>query len=167
MPMKNSHLARRRAVVGYALLEALVAVVVAAVGFIGAARMQTFGLTLNNSALSRQKATLLGYQMADRVRGNGAAGMVAYNNPARGATSCVNSECTPAQLAVADVTLWQNDVAAQLPGGTGVVCVDSTPNDGLAAPGDPMCDGVGQVLAVKVWWTDNVNTTRFVTVIRP
>jgi type IV pilus assembly protein PilV len=165
--MKNRVRARRRAVVGYALLEALVAVVVAAVGFIGAARMQTFGLTLNNSALSRQKATLLGYQMTDRVRGNAAAGVAAYNNSAPGATTCLNSACTPGQLAGADLTQWQADVAAQLPGGQGVVCIDSTPSDGDAAPGDPMCDGVGQVLAVKVWWTDNISTTRFVTVIRP
>jgi type IV pilus assembly protein PilV len=165
--MNKRHRAKRRAMVGYALLEALVAVVVAAVGFIGAARMQTFGLTLNNSALSRQKATLLGYQMADRMRGNAAAGMAAYNNPARGDTTCLDSGCTPAQLAVADVTQWQDDVAAQLPGGKGVVCIDNTPNDMDATPLDPKCDGAGQVLAIKVWWTDNVNTTQFVTVVRP
>ncbi len=155
----------RRTVAGYALLEALVAVIVASVGFIGAARMQTAGMSLSNSAQSRQKATLLGYQMTDRIRANRAgfeAGL--YNNPSTGSTSCLASGCTPAQLATADVGEWLGDVAA-LPGGTGKVCIDNTPNDGTAAV--PQCDGVGNVIAVKIWWIDNVAETRFVTAIRP
>ena len=68
--MKRAMASKKRSAAGYALLEALVAIVIAAVGFIGAARMQTFGLTMNNSTQARQKATLLGYQMADRIRAN-------------------------------------------------------------------------------------------------
>jgi type IV pilus assembly protein PilV len=156
---------KARRVAGYALLEALVAVIVAAVGFIGAARMQTLGMALGNSAQSRQKATLLGYQMTDRIRANRVAfdgGL--YNDPSAGATTCLSSGCTPAQLAAADVGQWLADVAV-LPSGTGKVCVDSTPEDGTAAA--PACDGVGNVIAVKIWWTDNVAATRFVTVVRP
>ena len=67
---KRSRLASFRGAAGYALLEAMVAVLIAAVGFIGAARMQTLGMSLGNSAQSRQKATLLGYQMTDRIRAN-------------------------------------------------------------------------------------------------
>lgn len=155
-----------RGVAGYALLEALIAVVVASVGFIGAARMQTVGMSLSNSAQSRQKATLLVYQMTDRIRANRAGfdgGL--YDNPSAGATSCLTTGgCNPAQLAAADVGEWLADVAA-LPGGTGRVCIDSTPNDGTAAT--PLCDGVGNAIAVKIWWTDNVAETRFVTAVRP
>ena len=158
----------RRAAAGYALLEALVAVVVAAVGFIGAARMQTLGLTLNNSAQSRQKATLLGYQMADRIRANKLAfNAGAYNSPTGGATTCLATGCTPAALAAADVSEWKADVAAQLPSGTGVVCVDSTPDDAGATPTVPKCDGIGKVIAIKIFWTDTVGTSRFVSVVRP
>jgi type IV pilus assembly protein PilV len=153
---------------GYALLEALIAVLIAAVGFVGAARMQTLGLTMNNSTQARQKATLLGYQMADRIRAN-QAGMTAhaYDAPAAGATSCLysGSGCTPAQLAVADVAEWQADIASQLPAATGVVCLDSTPDDGDAVT--PLCDGLGNVIAVKLWWTDKVGTPRFVVSVRP
>ena len=159
---------QRRAVVGYALLEALVAVVVAAVGFIGAARMQTLGLTLNNSAQSRQKATLLGYQMADRIRANRLAFVSgAYNSPTAGATTCLDTGCTPAALAAADMGEWQGDVAAQLPSGVGVVCVDSTPGDADATPAVPKCDGIGKVIAIKIFWTDTIGTSRFVSVVRP
>jgi type IV pilus assembly protein PilV len=165
--MMMSNTRQRRAAAGYALLEALVAVIVAAVGFIGAARMQTLGMSLGNSAQSRQKATLLGYQMTDRIRAN-KLGFEAgqYNDAANnGATTCLSTGCTPTQLAAADVAQWATELGTSLPGGTGKVCIDSTPEDGTAAT--PACDGVGNVIAVKIWWTDNVAATRFVTVVRP
>lgn len=166
MSMMISVPVRRRRVGGYALLEALVAVVVLSIGFIGAARMQTVGIKLNNSAQSRQKANLLVYQMTDRIRSN-LQGFVdgRYNNVAIGSATCLTTGCTPATLAIADMTEWSADVAAQLPSGTGVVCVDSTPDDGVA--GAPACDGIGFKLAVKVFWTDSVASSRFVTVLRP
>lgn len=159
---------RRSAQAGYVLLEALVAVVIASVGFIGAARMQTLGLAMNNSAQVRQKATLLGYQMADRIRANQAGVSVhAYDRPSAGPTDCFSnsSGCTPLQLAGADVSEWQSEIATQLPAGLGVVCLDSTPDDGDAAT--PLCDGIGNVIAVKVWWTDKIGTPRFVVSFRP
>ena len=156
--------ARRMA--GYALLEALVAVVVASVGFIGAARLQTLGMKMNSSAQFRQKAVLLTYQMTDRVRANRIGfGAGAYDNPVGGNKACLAAGCTPAELAVADMTEWSEDIAGQLPGGSGVVCVDSTPNDGTAAA--HACDGVGSNLAVKIWWTDTAGASQFVAAIRP
>jgi len=153
---------------GYVLFEALIAVAIAAVGFIGAARMQTLGLAMNNSTQARQKATLLGYQMADRIRAN-QAGVTAhaYDLPSAGATACLVAAtgCTPAQLASADVGEWQAEIASQLPGATGVVCLDSTPDDGDAAA--PLCDGAGNIIAVKVWWVDKIGTPRFVVSVRP
>jgi type IV pilus assembly protein PilV len=158
----------RRSQGGYVLLEALVAVVIASVGFIGAARMQTIGLSMNNSAQVRQKATLLGYQMADRIRANqvGVAAH-AYDRPTAGPVACLVAAtgCTPTQLAAADVGEWQGEIASQLPTGTGVVCLDSTPDDGDAA--SPQCDGLGNVIAVKLWWVDKVGTPRFVVSVRP
>ncbi|MDQ2928354.1 MAG: type IV pilus modification protein PilV [Pseudomonadota bacterium] len=156
----------RRRVQGYVLLEALVAVVVASVGFIGAARMQTVGMKMNTSSAIRQKAVLLTYQMTDRIRANRTGfGSGAYDNPAIGSSDCLNSGCSAAQLAVADMTDWTADIEDQLPDGSGVVCIDSTPNDGTA--GAPACDGIGNLLAVKVWWTDSMGITQFVTVVRP
>ena len=170
MRRMNPRRLRRRAV-GYALLEALVAVVVAAVGFIGAARMQTFGMVLSNSAQSRQKAVLLAYQMTDRIRANRDGFKKGYyNNPGTGGSvACLAAAggCTSAELAAADVTLWLAEVATQLPLGQGMLCLDSTPNDAGAVPGDWKCDGIGDALAVKVAWTDTASATMFVTVARP
>jgi type IV pilus assembly protein PilV len=163
-----SRRSQRRAQAGYVLLEALVAVVVASVGFIGAARLQTLGMAMNNSAQVRQKATLLGYQMADRIRAN-QAGMTAhaYDRPSAGDPSCLAlaTGCTPAQLAGADIAQWQAEITAQLPAGVGVVCLDSTPDDGDFDV--PQCDGAGNVIAVKVWWVDKAGTPRFVVSVRP
>ena len=166
MSARSASLRRREG--GYVLFEALIAVVIAAVGFIGAARMQTLGLAMNNSAQARQKATLLGYQMADRIRANQAGVSArAYDQPTAGATDCLvaTTGCTPTQLAAADVAEWEAEIAAQLPSATGVVCLDSTPDDGAAAA--PLCDGVGNVIAVKLWWVDKLGTPRFVVSVRP
>jgi type IV pilus assembly protein PilV len=156
---------KRRGVGGYALLEALVAVVVASVGFIGAARLQTVGIKMNSSSQLRQKAVLLAYQMTDRIRAN-RGGAAAYHLVAPGAMACLTAPagCTSAQLAVADMTEWSADIAGQLPGGTGRVCVDSTaPAAGALAA----CDGLGEMIVVQVSWTDAIGTTRFNAVLRP
>ena len=168
MQLRIKKLPRARvALAGYALIEALVAVIVASVGFIGAARMQTLGMSLGNSAQSRQKATLLGYQMTDRIRAN-QLGKTAYYAPANnGATTCLASSCSPPELAAADVAQWAAEVAATLPGGVGVVCRDKTPEDGTAAAAACDPDPTSDIIAVKIWWTDNVATTRFVTMVLP
>jgi len=48
------------------------------------------------------------------------------------ATTCFGAaaNCTPANVASADLWSWQQKVASQLPGGEGVVCNDNTPGDG-------------------------------------
>ena len=152
---------------GYALLEALIAVLVTSVGFIGAARLQTLGMSFSSTAGLRQKATLLVDQMTDRMRANH-VGMKsnAYDKPTVGSTACLSTGCTPAQLAQADMAEWKADIEAQLPGGAGIVCIDDSPDDGTIAA--PACSGgTGRVLAVKVWWTDKLRDNRFTTAVRP
>ena len=151
---------------GYALVEALIAIVIASVGFIGAARLQTVGLKMSSSSNLRQKAVFLTYQMSDRIRAN-RIGMGAgnYNNPSIGSATCMTTGCTPSELAVADMTEWSEDIRNQLPGGIGVVCLDSTPTDGSGAA--PACDGLGSMLVVKVWWTDAIGNSQFNSEVRP
>ena len=177
MHMRTRPHAGYRGAVGYALLEALIAVIVASVGFIGAARMQALGMKFGNSAQSRQKATLLAYQMSDRIRANREGFKAnAYSNPAdngTGSKACLSDSAgcsTPALMAAADLREWLDDVAAQLPDGKGVVCKDSTasaPEDLIATFAAPACDNTGDTIAIKIWWTDSVDSTRFVTMVQP
>ena len=112
---------RVRQVAGFALLEALVAVLVSCVGFIGAVRMQTLGMKMNTSSQLRQKAVLLTYQMTDRIRANRTGfGSGAYDNPSVGSMTCLSTGCTPAQLAVADMTARRSasvNIAVSRPSG--------------------------------------------------
>jgi type IV pilus assembly protein PilV len=78
--------------------------------------------------------------------------------------------CTPAQLAADDLFDWQAQLNAALPQGTGVVCIDSTPDDGNG--GRAACDGVGTAYAVKEFWAKPTRGTvpvpqRFSTSVRP
>ena len=164
--------ASRRAQTGSGLLESLISILVVSVGFLGFAGLQLNGLSAANDSLFRTKAVYLSYQMADRVRANlPAAGAGAYNNftsqtaPSPGCTVTIN--CTPSQMAANDFAEWLTEVqsATVLPSGAGVICLDSTPDDGT--PSSPACDGQGNVLTIKLWWDEKGTQHRFVTTFRP
>ncbi len=57
---------------GFTLIEILVAVVILSIGLLGVASLQVQGLRNNQSAYLRSQATLLAYDMADRMRTNSA-----------------------------------------------------------------------------------------------
>ena len=68
-------------------------------------------------------------------------------------------------MAQLDYTLWSGTLGRELPTGTGVVCLDSTPDDGSAA--DPACSGAGGMLAVKVFWSERGQVARLSVAVRP
>jgi type IV pilus assembly protein PilV len=71
-------------------------------------------------------------------------------------------------MAANDVALWEASVAANLPLGGAVVCLDATPDDGT--PAVPACDSSGNIYAVKIWWDDNRNgaaNQRYVMTFQP
>jgi type IV pilus assembly protein PilV len=157
---------------GSGLIESLVSILVVSIGFLGFAGLQINGLAAANDSLFRSKAVYLSYQMADRVRANlPAANTGAYNNftsqtpPSPGCTVSVN--CTPAQMATNDYAEWLTEIqsASVLPAGGGVICLDSTPDDGT--PSSPACDGQGNVLSIKLWWDEKGQQHRFVSTFRP
>ncbi len=163
---------------GFTLMEVLIAMVVLSIGLLGLAGLQAAGLRNNHSAYLRSQATILAYDMADRVRANldHGAGVVDpahfYDDPTPTQNAnCVGSAgCTQAQMAQHDAYEWTQALAAALPSGQGVVCLDSTPADGDDAA-SPECDGGGNLYAIKVWWDDDrdgsVDDDRFVVSFRP
>lgn len=157
---------------GAGLIEALISIVVVAIGFLTFAGLQVKGLATSNDSLFRSKAVYLSYQMADRVRANlPAAAAGAYNNfatqvaPSPGCTVTVN--CTATQMAANDFSEWLTEVQSPtvLPSGAGVICLDSTPDDGT--PEDAACDGAGNTLVIKLWWSEQGQQHRFVDTFRP
>lgn len=160
---------------GFTLVEILVAVFVLALGLLGLTGLQVAGLQNNHSAYLRSQATLLAYDMADRMRANASAlSASAYDIPTPiNNINCMSTTgCTSAQMAGHDMYEWSsnlspNSVARVLPGGSGIVCLDGTPDDGTSATAAASCDGSANNYAIKVWWTDDRSSTekRFVTTV--
>lgn len=145
---------------GFTLIEVLVTTLVVGIGLMGLAGLQTASLRSTQSAEQRTEAARLAAEMADRMRAN-AAGVGAgyYDNHASTTSSgCLGTGgCGPEQLANDDMAQWRTALQARLPGGnnvTGVVCIDSDPNNGPATPAEPSCDAGGTVYAIKIWWDD-------------
>ena len=151
---------------GFSLIEVLIAIFVLSVGLLGSAGLQMRSLQQNQSAYFRSQATIMAYDMADRIRAN-ASGLssgnynltTAADNSCSSITATTVATCTPAQMAAHDMYEWAgngtsiNNIAEVLPNGSGIVCLDSTPDDGTSAA--VACDGSGTVYAIKVWWADD------------
>lgn len=156
---------------GTTLMEVLVSLLVLSGGMLGIASVQSVSLRNNQAALFRTQATMLSSEIIERMRGNKTAvDNDAYDDVAGAATAaCFTAAgCTPNQMAAQDILDWDTAVAATLPGGTGVVCLDSTGNDGTAA--NFACDGNGNIYAVKIFWDDNRDGTAnqsLITIWRP
>lgn len=153
---------------GHGLIEALISIFVVSIGFLGFAGLQINGLAAVNDSMFRSKAVYLSYQMADRVRANlPAVALGSYNSMIGSATNpgCISTGCTLAQVAQNDFYEWTTEIGATLPSGAGVICIDSTPDDG--APGDAQCDGAGSVYSIKIWWSEKGTQHRFVNTLRP
>ena len=150
----REHPARRARMAAYTLLEVLVAIAVLSIGLLGLAGLQAASLRNNQSAALRTQASHLAYDMADRMRANAqAVADGAYD----GAQATAHGDCTGAggcnsqDLAENDTAEWSVAIAAQLPGGQGLVCLDSTPSASDTVD-SPDCDGSGSNYAIKIWW---------------
>ena len=162
-----------RKAAGFTMLEVLISMVIIAFGLLGVAGLQAFALKNSTSASQRLTATALANDMMDRLKSNYAAvDTGGYNRPAIadydapstcGANPTPSTVCTAEEIAANDRFEWQQRIARALPNGRGVVCRDSTPNDGPTSA-DHQCDNAGFVMfAVKIWWSDD-RTSRAVTV---
>jgi type IV pilus assembly protein PilV len=171
---------------GYILIEALITVLIFAIGLLGVVGLQAVALSSSSMSNMRTEATVLAVDMADRMRANrGAADGTpdaGYDDPAPVASACRSTyageveaapaACTPEELAADDVFDWLEQVQQSLPAGEGVVCIDSTPDDGDDA-GTAECDGVGDAYAIKIWWSQratrdlDAELMRFAMAVRP
>jgi type IV pilus assembly protein PilV len=159
---------------GFTMLEVLVALLVLTLGLLGLAGLQTVGLRNNTASAQRTIATQLAYDMSDRMRANSWSvissdynyvNYSATNAAGQTTANCLTTTgCTPTQIALEDIYEWNQQICAQLPqssacttaGPWGVVCVDSSPNDGT--PAAPACDNAaGAPYVIKVWWIEDRN----------
>lgn len=117
--LKTSLSPGRRGQSGMTLIEVLIAVLVLSVGLLGLAAMQTVSLRQNQSAAVRSQATLLAYEITDRMRANRQGALDGdYNLAIDAATP------TPSDIPTTDLAEWRNELDLRLPAGTGSVDVD-------------------------------------------
>lgn len=109
---------------GVAMIEALVALLVLALGVLGMAGLQTRTITESRTTNARSVAIQLTEDIAERIRLNVGARALAVNPyvVAFGANppppqDCNLTNCGPADLAAFDINQWKNTVAASLEGG--------------------------------------------------
>jgi type IV pilus assembly protein PilV len=132
---------------GFTLLEALIAFVIISVGLLGMAGLQVVSLKENQMAFFRTQASILAYDMADRIRANAVivdvnAGKYAidYGDNAT-AANCVSSTCNSETMADYDLTEWTSALGNLLPAGGGSIVVD--------ASGSPV------IYTITVYWDQN------------
>lgn len=141
MRIMSSHTIRHDS--GFSLIEVLVALVVLSVGLLGVAALQSTSAQFNTSAYSATQATILAYDMADRVRANrGAAFLNAYNS-AFPTTLPTCNDAVAGTVAQQDLAAWRRALACALPSGNGEV--DCT---GCTA-------AAGGVLTIRVQWDES------------
>lgn len=108
---------------GFTLIEVLVAILVLSIGLLGLAMLQVESLKYNTDAYYRTQATMLAYDIIDRMRANAdtakSGGYVAAAAPTEQLCGEPgNGGCSTAEaLASYDLTVWYQRLAASLPAG--------------------------------------------------
>ena len=98
---------------GFTLIEILVAVLVLSFGLLGLAMLQSTGLRFNTDSYLRSQATILAYDLIDRMRAN-KAGADAGNYCLTGATPVCETTAAPAEQLCGNPLATGCDSAAQL-----------------------------------------------------
>jgi len=156
--MHISSVSRQR---GLSLIEAVVALVVAALGLMGVAGMQLRTLSDTQTAVRHAQAIRLIEDFSERlsvhpgalsvINGTGTSGYIinawgqGLSNPAK---DCASQNCTANELVAWDIFTWLQQVRNVLPAGDGVVFFTAAEN-GVA--------GDRRQLGILIRWRENEN----------
>lgn len=133
---------------GFTLIEVLVALLILSIGLLGIAGLQTRGQLNNYEAHIRTQASILAYEIMDKMRinrsfaitdalagggGNG-SGYIVNAKPTDSDPDCDNANlCSESQLRTYDLLEWYKHIEATLPNGSATITWnadgDATTND--------------------------------------
>ncbi len=107
---------------GLTLIEVLISLIVLSIGILGLTTLQTASLNFNAVANQRTQATVLAYDMADRMRANRQAALggeydIAFEDP----TPACAAPATAGTVAAQDISAWRMALACRLPLATGSI----------------------------------------------
>ncbi len=105
---------------GASLIEVMVALFILAIGLLGVLAMQTKSMQYNQSAYSFSQAAYLAGDLAERIRTNSRTVNEALYYS--GIEDCQGARCAVVKTrSDADLSEWQQNIAARLPSGEGTV----------------------------------------------
>lgn len=147
---------------GFNLVEVLITLIVLAVGLLGLATLQNLGLRLGHQSYERTQATILIYDIIDRMRANPQAVLggnyitTLTDTPPTLGGNCGTAYCDPVAMATYDLNQWLSNIT-----GTSTIA-----NPGITRPtlvggqgeilrmGAPAVAGSGAVYDVKIQWLE-------------
>lgn len=109
---------------GFTLLEVLVALLILSIGLLGLAALQTVSLQFNTGSYARTQATLVAYEIIERMRANPTATKAGlYDVPTTAVaaakkgdmTSCLGAACDSSNMAKYDLGQWYRRMVVLLP----------------------------------------------------
>jgi type IV pilus assembly protein PilV len=137
---------------GFSLVEVMVAAVVFSVGLGGLSIMLLTSVHGTVEAHNETTAAMQAASLAELILMNPAATGHYIHPPADLPADCLSVEsCSDASWAYGNLRRWQQELEQNLARATGLVCQDSTPDDGYSS--EPGCDQTGPVV-VKVFWDE-------------
>jgi type IV pilus assembly protein PilV len=104
---------------GFTLLEVLIALVILSIGLLGIAALQGVGIRSSHGSYLTSQASLLAYDIADRIRANPQP-VATFSGFDTDSIDCEQVLPT-APLATADLAEWACAVQNLLPSGNGVI----------------------------------------------
>lgn len=111
---------------GVGLIEILITLVVITIGLLGMAGLQLHGLRNSQVAYWQTQATIISYDLIDRMRANRSIAAHGGYQIGRSETvntpqGCYKKRCSAHMLAQLDLAHWKQSLAQNLPGGDGEV----------------------------------------------
>lgn len=105
---------------GFTLIEVLVSVLILGVGLLGLASLQANSLRNNHSVYLRTQASLLAYDLIDRIRANKNTAIISntylidFDEAPENVTNCQNTgaNCTGTDMALFDINQWKCTLGA-------------------------------------------------------
>lgn len=150
----------RRPTAGFTMVEVLVAVLLLAVGLVGALAMQAHAMRTRQESALQSEALQAAATLADRIRANAGQSSAyigfefdaaASAAPSSTQDACSDAPCDTAALAQRELAEFRQHLQAALPLGRAAVCRDAG-----AAPGGPaqwVCDHNPEApVIIKIGW---------------
>jgi type IV pilus assembly protein PilV len=116
---------------GFTLIEVLISLLILAVGLLGMASLMTTSMQSSHNAYSRNEASLLAYDIVDRMRINRDQAVTSNDyvlavDDEPTDPGCPEEGCTAGEQAQLDLFQWYSSMQSNLPGGTAEISRSDT-----------------------------------------